>query len=124
MNFVPLLLIGTVPIVLLLTAPFLGTAVAILRARTSKWPPGSAWLIPLGVATVGTLPGMVGVHRNLLGWHSYLDHLPFSLACLVAISTVAVSRAQLKPDLCGRSLCQALIAASVVNAAFPWWPLD
>ena len=73
---------------------------------------------------VGTLPGMVGVHRNLLPWYSYLANVPFSLAFLISIMIVTMARAQLGPQRAQDSLSLALIGASVVNAAFPWWPLD
>jgi len=124
MNLVPFTLLATVPLLLVLTFPFAAIAVLVLRTRLRTWPSKTVWLIPLAVAVVGTLPGMVGVHRSFLAWHSYLDHLPFSLVSLVAISTLCVVRATLLPERLGQSASQAVIGASVVNILFPWWPLD
>ncbi|HEX5065768.1 MAG TPA: hypothetical protein VFY49_06625 [Myxococcota bacterium] len=124
MKLSPGLLIATVPIVWIATLPFVAAAVVVLRVFFSRWPPGIAWWIPLGVAAVGTLPGMVGVHRNLFPGYSYLDNVPFSLASLVVIATLAMAHAQLRPLRVRDTTSVALIAASAVNAAFPWWPLD
>jgi hypothetical protein len=124
LNVVPFLLLGTVPIVLAAALPFVAATAVVLRVLYSGWPPKVAWWIPLAAAAVGTLPGMVGVHRNLLPWYSYLDNVPFSLASLAAIATLAMAHAQLRPLRTRETTSAALIAASAVNAAFPWWPLD
>jgi hypothetical protein len=114
--------------ILIFAAPvaFLGALVTSGVLHFTRWPPLSAWGSLMAIAAVGGMPGMVSVHRRLAepAWYSYGDSMLPSLCLLAAIMTVTLVRSMLQPGRRAELLPQALIAASLVNFAFPWWPLD
>jgi len=89
-------------------------------------------LIIVSAPVVSTLPGMVEVHRKLLGWHSYAPHMEVSIAFIfinvsvaLAISVIIGRNKKYKKNYVSE-ICFScsLIVSSITNIFLPWWPLD
>lgn len=116
----PVFFLAEVPWVLVAAIPVVLLTDIVLFAWYSRWPPRRAWLIPLAVAAVGVLPGMVSVHRRFLAPYSFADNILPSLFCLSGIIALSLGRAAFQPERLSVIVEQGLIAASLTNAVFPW----